>query len=36
MKTIAINELGRIGRMVLRHYMDAHPKGVELSKEVKR
>jgi glyceraldehyde-3-phosphate dehydrogenase/erythrose-4-phosphate dehydrogenase len=36
MKRIAINELGRIGRMVLRHYMDARPKDVELSKEVKR
>jgi glyceraldehyde-3-phosphate dehydrogenase type I len=30
MKRIAINGLGRIGRMVLRHYMDARPKEVEL------
>ena len=30
MKRIAINGLGRIGRMVLRHYMDIHQKEVEL------
>jgi glyceraldehyde-3-phosphate dehydrogenase type I len=30
MKRIAINGLGRIGRMVLRHYMDMRPKDVEL------
>ena len=30
MKKIAINGLGRIGRMVVRHYMDIRPKGVEL------
>ena len=30
MKRIAINGLGRIGRMVLRHYVEAHPKEVEL------
>jgi glyceraldehyde-3-phosphate dehydrogenase type I len=30
MKKIAINGLGRIGRMVIRHYMDARPRGVEL------
>ena len=30
MKRIAINGLGRIGRMVLRHYMDARPREVEL------
>ena len=30
MKRIAINGLGRIGRMVLRHYMDARPKEIEL------
>jgi glyceraldehyde-3-phosphate dehydrogenase type I len=30
MKRIAINGLGRIGRMVLRHYMDAHSREVEL------
>jgi glyceraldehyde-3-phosphate dehydrogenase type I len=30
MKRIAINGLGRIGRMVLRHYMDVRPKEVEL------
>jgi glyceraldehyde-3-phosphate dehydrogenase type I len=30
MKRLAINGLGRIGRMVLRHYMDARPKEVEL------
>jgi len=30
MKRIAINGLGRIGRMVLRHYIDAHSKEVEL------
>jgi glyceraldehyde-3-phosphate dehydrogenase type I len=29
-KRLAINGLGRIGRMVLRHYMDARPKEVEL------
>jgi glyceraldehyde-3-phosphate dehydrogenase/erythrose-4-phosphate dehydrogenase len=30
MKRLAINGLGRIGRMLLRHYMDAKPKEVEL------
>ena len=30
MKRIAINGLGRIGRMVLRHYMEIHPKDVTL------
>jgi glyceraldehyde-3-phosphate dehydrogenase type I len=30
MKKLAINGLGRIGRMVLRHYMDVRPKEVEL------
>jgi glyceraldehyde-3-phosphate dehydrogenase type I len=30
MKKLAINGLGRIGRMVLRHYMAARPKDVEL------
>jgi glyceraldehyde-3-phosphate dehydrogenase type I len=30
MKKLAINGLGRIGRMVLRHYMEAQPKDVEL------
>ncbi len=30
MKRIAINGLGRIGRMVLRHYMEVHPKDVTL------
>jgi glyceraldehyde-3-phosphate dehydrogenase type I len=30
MKRIAINGLGRIGRMVLRHYVAAHPKDIEL------
>jgi glyceraldehyde-3-phosphate dehydrogenase type I len=30
MKRLAINGLGRIGRMVLRHYMDVRPKDVEL------
>jgi len=30
MKKVAINGLGRIGRMVLRHYMDMRPKDVEL------
>jgi glyceraldehyde-3-phosphate dehydrogenase type I len=30
MKRIAINGLGRIGRMVLRHYMATHPKDIEL------
>jgi glyceraldehyde-3-phosphate dehydrogenase type I len=30
MKKLAINGLGRIGRMVLRHYMDARPRDVEL------
>jgi glyceraldehyde-3-phosphate dehydrogenase type I len=30
MKRVAINGLGRIGRMVLRHYMDMRPKDVEL------
>ena len=30
MKRIAINGLGRIGRMVLRHYVDVRPKEVEL------
>jgi glyceraldehyde-3-phosphate dehydrogenase type I len=30
MKKLAINGLGRIGRMVLRHYMEAKPKDVEL------
>jgi glyceraldehyde-3-phosphate dehydrogenase type I len=29
MKRVAINGLGRIGRMVLRHYMDMRPKDVE-------
>jgi glyceraldehyde-3-phosphate dehydrogenase type I len=30
MKKVAINGLGRIGRMVLRHYMEARPKDIEL------
>jgi glyceraldehyde-3-phosphate dehydrogenase/erythrose-4-phosphate dehydrogenase len=30
MKKIAINGLGRIGRMVLRHFMDAAPKDLEI------
>lgn len=30
MKKLAINGLGRIGRMVLRHYMEVRPKEVEL------
>ncbi len=30
MKRVAINGLGRIGRMVLRHYMEMRPKDVEL------
>jgi glyceraldehyde-3-phosphate dehydrogenase type I len=30
MKRVAINGLGRIGRMVLRHYMDMRPKDVGL------
>jgi glyceraldehyde-3-phosphate dehydrogenase type I len=30
MKRVAINGLGRIGRMVLRHYMDMRPKDVEM------
>ena len=30
MKKIAINGLGRIGRMVLRHYMEVHPKDITL------
>ena len=30
MKRIAINGLGRIGRMVLRHYMEVHPKDITL------
>jgi glyceraldehyde-3-phosphate dehydrogenase type I len=30
MKRVAINGLGRIGRMVLRHYMDDRPKDVEI------
>lgn len=30
MKRIAINGLGRIGRLVLRHYMEMQPEGVEL------
>jgi glyceraldehyde-3-phosphate dehydrogenase type I len=30
MKKLAINGLGRIGRMVLRHYMEVRPKDVEL------
>ena len=30
MKRIAINGLGRIGRMVLRHYVAARPKDIEL------
>jgi glyceraldehyde-3-phosphate dehydrogenase type I len=30
MKRVAINGLGRIGRMVLRHYMETRPKDVEL------
>jgi glyceraldehyde-3-phosphate dehydrogenase type I len=30
MKKVAINGLGRIGRMVLRHYMEVRPKDVEL------
>jgi glyceraldehyde-3-phosphate dehydrogenase type I len=30
MKKVAINGLGRIGRMVVRHYMKARPKDVEL------
>lgn len=31
MKRVAINGLGRIGRMVLRHFMDAAPEDVEIS-----
>jgi glyceraldehyde 3-phosphate dehydrogenase len=31
MKRLAINGLGRIGRMVLRHFMDAAPKDVEIA-----
>ncbi len=31
MKRVAINGLGRIGRMVLRHFMDAAPKDVEIA-----
>ena len=30
MKKVAINGLGRIGRMVLRHYMEMRPKDVEM------
>ena len=30
MKRIAINGLGRIGRMALRHYMEVHPKDITL------
>ncbi len=30
MKRLAINGLGRIGRMVLRHYVETRPQGVEL------
>jgi glyceraldehyde-3-phosphate dehydrogenase type I len=30
MKKVAINGLGRIGRMVLHHYMDMRPKDIEL------
>jgi glyceraldehyde-3-phosphate dehydrogenase/erythrose-4-phosphate dehydrogenase len=30
MKRVAINGLGRIGRMVVRHYMEVHPKDVNL------
>jgi glyceraldehyde-3-phosphate dehydrogenase type I len=30
MKKVAINGLGRIGRMVLRHYMEKRPKRVEI------
>jgi glyceraldehyde 3-phosphate dehydrogenase len=30
MKKLAINGLGRIGRMLLRHYMEVRPKEVEL------
>jgi glyceraldehyde 3-phosphate dehydrogenase/glyceraldehyde-3-phosphate dehydrogenase (NAD(P)) len=30
MKKIAINGLGRIGRMVLRHYMEVHPENITL------
>jgi glyceraldehyde 3-phosphate dehydrogenase/glyceraldehyde-3-phosphate dehydrogenase (NAD(P)) len=30
MKKVAINGLGRIGRMVVRHFMEARPKDVEL------
>jgi glyceraldehyde 3-phosphate dehydrogenase len=30
MKKMAINGLGHIGRMVLRHYMEARPGGVEV------
>jgi glyceraldehyde-3-phosphate dehydrogenase type I len=30
MKRVAINGLGRIGRMVLRHYMEIRPKDIEL------
>ncbi len=30
MKRVAINGLGRIGRMVLRHYMEARPKDIEI------
>jgi glyceraldehyde 3-phosphate dehydrogenase/glyceraldehyde-3-phosphate dehydrogenase (NAD(P)) len=31
MKRVAINGLGRIGRMVLRHFMDAAPKDVKIA-----
>jgi glyceraldehyde-3-phosphate dehydrogenase type I len=30
MKRVAINGLGRIGRMVLRHYMEVRPKDIEI------
>jgi glyceraldehyde-3-phosphate dehydrogenase type I len=30
MKKVAINGLGRIGRMILRHYMEGRPKDVDL------
>jgi len=30
MKKIAINGLGRIGRLVLRHYLSSHPKNLQI------
>ncbi len=30
MKKVAINGLGRIGRMVLRHYIEDRPKNIEI------